>query len=105
MPRHSEKSDDRKNCHRFKFFRTYSASSCEVQCGQRVASMEISLLQKGQILVVGAAGASSAFFFLRVMFVSAFMPLRSTKRTNAIIIKLITAVKNAEAKPAMAPQP
>ena len=35
-----------------------SSGNWEVQCGQRVALMSISLMQKGHFLVVGAAGSS-----------------------------------------------
>ena len=51
--------------------------------------MFISLLQKGQTLVVGAAGASG---FLPIL-VSLLINLIRQKRMNAIKIKFTTAVK------------
>lgn len=72
----------------------YSSSSFDVQCAQRVASIAISLLQKGQIFVVGTSGVGSSFFLPIVIRV--FTPLMSKKRTKAMIIKLITAEINAE---------
>ena len=53
-----------------------------VQWGQRVASMAISLLQKGQTLVVGAASGSSFFFrFLALLTALAgFRPSRHRRR-------------------------
>lgn len=42
--------------------------SSEVQCGHFVASMLISDLQNGQVLVVGAFGASGSLFMLRSLF-------------------------------------
>lgn len=72
----------------------YSSSSLEVQCAQRVASIEISLLQNGQTFVVGAAGSSSTFFLPNDIRV--FIPLISKKRTKAIIMKLITAEMKAD---------
>ena len=63
----------------------------EVQCGQRVASIAISLLQYGQFLVVGAAGASSGAFGVNLSLMI-LITLTNIKITNAVIKKLITAV-------------
>lgn len=38
-----------------------TSSNCDVQCGQRVASIAISVLQYGHFFVVAAAGASSFY--------------------------------------------
>ena len=65
-----------------------------VQWGQRVASMSMSVLQKGHFLVVGAAGASG--FLPR--FISLLMPRIRQKRMNAMMMKLTTADRNAEAR-------
>ena len=62
-------------------------SNSLVQCGQRVASMAISLLQKGQTLVVGAAGGSATGFL--PMPLSIFMALTTKKSTSATMRKLI----------------
>jgi hypothetical protein len=72
--------------------------SSEVQCAQRVASIAISLQQKGHFFVVGTAGASS--------FLGAFnllIPLMRRKIQNATIIKLITAFKNVPIFKVVAP--
>ena len=71
----------------------YSSSSFDVQCAHRVASIGISDLQNGQILLVGAAGTSS-FFLPNVIRV--LIPFINKKRTKAIIIKFIIAETNAE---------
>ena len=62
--------------------------SCEVQLGQRVALMEISVMQNSHSLVVGsAAGASS----LRLI---EFMALMTMNTAMATIRKLITVLMN-----------
>ena len=68
----------------------------DVQCGQRVALMLISLWQYGQIFVVSSFG-SSGFF---VSPVSLLIPFSRQNRINAIIIKLTTDETNEDAKPA-----
>ena len=65
-----------------------------MQCAQRDASTGISLLQKGQILVVGAVSTASSFFF--PIDIRVFIPFMSRKSTSAMIIKLMTAEMNAE---------
>ena len=67
----------------------------DVQCGQRVALMLISLWQYGQIFVSGSAGASS--FFVRP--VSLLIPFIRQKRIKAMMIKF-TAERNEDANPA-----
>ena len=57
----------------------------EVQCGHLVASMEISLLQYGQIFVAGAGAAGGAGFL------SLFIVLITINKTKATIKKLMTA--------------
>ena len=76
-----------------RLFSVGSASRTLVQCGQRVASMAISLLQKGQTLVVGAAGASATGFLPIPL--SIFMALTTKKSTSATMRKLIIAIMNA----------
>ena len=68
----------------------------DVQCGQRVALMLISLWQYGQIFVSGSAGASS--FFVRP--VSLLIPFIRQKRIKAMMIKFTTAERNEDANPA-----
>ena len=64
-----------------------------VQWGHLTASIATSLLQKGQTLVVGSAGASSSFFLP----ISDTLLIVLTKRkiTNAMIRKLMIAVTKA----------
>ena len=71
----------------------YYSSSIDVQWAQRVASMGISLLQKGQTLVVGSAEGSSFFLPIDIRVFIAFI---SKNSTSAIIKKLIIAEINAE---------
>ena len=46
---------------RFFYASLVSSGNWEVQCGQRVALMSISLMQNGHFLVVGAAGTDYKF--------------------------------------------
>lgn len=75
-----------------------SSASMEVQCAQRVASNGISLLQKGQTFVVGAAGVSSSFFLpIPAALLTTFI---RQNRIKAIMMKLTTEERKAEVKPA-----
>ena len=78
------------------FVLTGCSSKTEVQCGQRVALMLISLWQYGQIFVVGSAGSSSFF----VSPTSLLIPFIRQKRINAMIIKFTTDARNEDANPA-----
>ena len=69
-------------------------SSCDVQCGQRVASIGISDLQYGQIFVVGAAGLSSCPVSFFALSLALFNVLMMQNSTSAIRRKLMTAVTN-----------
>lgn len=60
-----------------------SAGCSDVQCGQRVASIAISLLQNGQTLVVGASGSS---FFLPSS-EALLIALMIQNKTKAVMIK------------------
>ena len=72
-----------------------SSGNWEVQCGQRVALMSISLMQKGHFLVVGAAGSS----FLAPKDVTLFTAFSRQNRMNAIIMKLTTEEMKEDANP------
>ena len=74
----------------FSSARASAASSITaVQCGQRVAAMSISLMQKGHFFVGVAASVSYYFIFGRVM--SLLKALTIAKMIIAIMRKLITA--------------
>ena len=77
----------------FLFYYTSTGASLrtDVQWGQRVASIAISLLQKSHFFVVGALGVSGAL----PMLVNLFIDLTRRKITKARIIKLRTFVINA----------
>lgn len=78
----------------FIFTKIYSSSlNTEVQYGQRVASMSISLQQYGHFFVVGGFGSSSAS--KRPIMFTLFISLTSRNIINAMIIKSITVVINA----------
>lgn len=70
----------------------YFYRSSDVQCGQRVASTDISLLQNGHIFVVGAAGASSLCPTERRRFIA----FKRQNNMRAVIMKLMTAVIKLE---------
>jgi hypothetical protein len=57
--------------------------------GQRVASRGISVLQKGQVLLVGSAATSSFLSIAR----SLLMPFTNRKMMNAMIRKLMIVIK------------
>lgn len=76
------------------------SSNVEVQCGQRTAARGISVQQNGQGLVVGAASSS----FLRPMAMRRPMARIRQKRIRAMMKKLTTADKNADANPAISAQ-
>ena len=69
---------------------THLSLSCEVQCGQRVASNAISVLQKGHVFVVGSFSTSASLCTLEARL---FMVLTRIKIINAIIRKLRTSVR------------
>ena len=54
-------------------------SSSLVQLGQRMALTAISVQQKGQTLVVGAAGLASGFFLSSLLLLIALMMRKRTK--------------------------
>ena len=76
-------------------YSAFSSGNCEVQCGQRVALMSISLIQNGHFLVVGAAGSS--FFAPRE--VTLFTALSRQKRMKAMMMKFTTDAMNEDANP------
>lgn len=76
-------------------FGNYSSGNWEVQCGQRVALISISLIQNGHFLVVGAAGSS----FLAPREVTLFTALSRQKRMKAMMMKFTTDAMNEDANP------
>ena len=80
-------------------FENYSCGSSVVQCAHLTASMGISLLQNGHVLVVGAA---LSFFFPKLAAV--LMAFIRQNKMNAMIMKLTTEEMNEEPKPAMSAQ-
>ena len=75
------------------------SSNAEVQCGQRTAARGSSVQQNGQGLVVGAASS-----FLRPTANRRLMARIRQKRIRAMMKKLTTADKNADANPAISAQ-
>ena len=76
-------------------YSAFSSGNCEVQCGQCVALMSISLIQNGHFLVVGAAGSS----FLVPREVTLFTALSRQKRMKAMMMKFTTDAMNEDANP------
>lgn len=80
---------------RFFYASLVSSGNWEVQCGQRVALVSISLMQNGHFLVVGAAGSS----FFAPKDVTLFTAFSRQNRMNAIMMKLTTEEMEEDANP------